>query len=97
MGKGDEMSKREEIERAFGPIWEAVEKNWQYGVCPSLADYAKALADQAIVIEDARIEHRDISAPITVVTCKGRTLKTKAGHHGTPGKALAIIVPLEND
>jgi len=74
------MDKREMIERALGEFLWAELGNTICGF--------DALAEQAIAIE-AKVSHETYPSEHTAIDFLCPT-----GHHGTPGKALAIIVSL---
>jgi len=65
-----------------------------------IKNISAALAEQAIVIE-CEVEHRSAPQSLWAYTWAGSLDKISGlaieGHHGTPGKAIAIIVPLEED
>lgn len=88
------MDKREMIERALGPFYKAhfLEEGGGLIACDSPVgpklDF-DALADQAIVIE-AKISHETYPSEHTAID-----LLCPTGHQGIPGKALAIIISLE--
>jgi len=102
------MTKREMIERALGPF---IDLGACYlGASASIID---ALAEQAIIIEcEVEHFYEEIRNPNLRLDLTPddppqemwiKVAKTRIGrhyldgHHGIPGKALAIIVPLEEE
>lgn len=93
---------RKQIEKALGPVWREIEENWAYGVCPSLADYAKAIAKKAIVREVKISHHKDTRfGPWTKIVGYGRDaddldfMYTLRGHWGEEGVGVSIMLPTE--
>ena len=83
------MDKREMIERALG------EHLWSSGLILG----HDTLAEQAIVIE-CEVEHGYLGIsgkPYTNVIVYDIGAHIMDGHHGTPGKAIAIILSLEEE
>lgn len=96
------MDKREMIERALGQCLDSG------GLNPIAREsIVDALADQAIVIpvevehigeQPMRLASTFIQEDPNMAALHCNYIEVDLdGHHGTPGKALAIIVPLEND
>jgi len=99
-----DKEKREMIERALERFWQVGQVTHRPPIpCPYL-DF-DALADQAIVIE-CEVEHGRYEDQYKPVYDKDVTYIQGGdggwplhynGHHGTPGSALAIILPLPKE